>query len=208
MSNVRWMATPCLLTVGLLARPAFGMEPAAPEEDFCRSHWFAVAQCHDRPSSELRYMFGLDVGVVRMNESGPFGFGNGIGSVTEAGPSWGVRAGVELLPWLAFEARYVGIRWVNPEPASSCIDERRRMENGEQQPEALPPAAAHCSISRPPYLTMIVVTWLQSPSPAFVPARYRNITLAPGVRPGTVVDVFSVLPAASHVLPSMLYCHS
>ena len=40
--------------------------------------------------------------------SGPFSFGNGIGSVTEAGPSWGVRAGVELLPWLAFEARYVG----------------------------------------------------------------------------------------------------
>lgn len=53
-------------------------------------------------------MLGLDVGVVRMNESGPFGFGNGVGAVTQAGPSWGLRAGVELLPWLAFEARYVG----------------------------------------------------------------------------------------------------
>jgi len=108
MFHVRWMATLCLLTVGLLPRPAFGMEPVAPEDDFCRGHWFAVAQCHDRPSSELRFMFGLDVGVVRMNESGPFGFGNGVGSVTQAGPSWGVRGGVELLPWLAFEARYVG----------------------------------------------------------------------------------------------------
>jgi hypothetical protein len=92
MSHVRWIATPCLLTVGLLAGPAFGMEPG------------------DGPPGLLpfRVMVGLDVGVVRMNESGPFGFGNGVGSVTEPGPSWGLRAGVEPLPWLAFEARYVG----------------------------------------------------------------------------------------------------
>jgi hypothetical protein len=77
-------------------------------EVFCRDHWFAVAQCHGRASSAVRLMFGLDLGVVRMNESGPFGFGNGVGSVTEPGPSWGLRAGVELLPWLAFDARYVG----------------------------------------------------------------------------------------------------
>jgi hypothetical protein len=130
LSHVRWTATHFMLTACLLARPAFGMQPddgssaplppspsaptpsarAAPEamDVFCHDHWFAVAQCHNRSSSELRLMFGLDVGVVRMNESGPFGFGNGVGSVTNAGPSWGVRAGVELLPWLAFEARYVG----------------------------------------------------------------------------------------------------
>jgi hypothetical protein len=67
MSHLKWIATPCLLTVGLLVRPAFGMEPAAPEatEDFCHDHWFAVAQCHDRASRGLRLMVGLDVGVVR-----------------------------------------------------------------------------------------------------------------------------------------------
>jgi hypothetical protein len=44
-----------------------------------------------------------------MNESGPFGFGTGVGTVTNAGPAWGVRVGVELVPWLALEARYVGM---------------------------------------------------------------------------------------------------
>jgi Outer membrane protein beta-barrel domain len=101
---MRWIASLCALTACLFARSA----SAAPPDDFCRDHWLAIAECHDRSSSELRLMFGLDVGVLKMNESGPFGFGNGVGSVTEAGPSWGLRAGVELLPWLAFEARYVG----------------------------------------------------------------------------------------------------
>jgi Outer membrane protein beta-barrel domain len=123
-SRVRWTATLCTLTACLLARSASAMPPddgssapapgattpsgAAEPEAFCRDHWLAVAQCHDRSSSGLRLMFGLDLGVVKMTESGPFGFGNGVGSVTDAGPSWGVRAGLELLSWLAFEARYVG----------------------------------------------------------------------------------------------------
>jgi len=54
-------------------------------------------------------MFGADVGISKMNESGAFGFNNGVGAVTDAGPAWGVRGGVEFLPWLALEARYVGM---------------------------------------------------------------------------------------------------
>ena len=32
-----------------------------------------------------------------------------MGTVTDAGPAWGLRGGVELLPWLALEAHYVGM---------------------------------------------------------------------------------------------------
>jgi hypothetical protein len=122
--SVKWIATYCLLTVSLLARPALGMQPndgSAPPssgvpgnsvlpvtEDSCHDQWLAIARCHDESSSRIRFMFGLDIGVLKMTESGPFGFGNGVGSITDPGPSWGLRAGVELLPWLAFEARYVG----------------------------------------------------------------------------------------------------
>jgi hypothetical protein len=126
---VKWIAICCLWTVCLLARPALGMQPDAPPappppssgvppapgnttpevtQVSCHDQWFAIAACHDESTSGIRLMFGLDVGVLKMTESGPFGFGNGVGSVTDPGPSWGLRAGVELLPWLAFEARYVG----------------------------------------------------------------------------------------------------
>jgi opacity protein-like surface antigen len=44
-----------------------------------------------------------------MNESGPFGFNNGVGRVTSPGPTWSALAGVEFLPWLALEGRYVGM---------------------------------------------------------------------------------------------------
>jgi hypothetical protein len=53
-------------------------------------------------------MFGLDLGVSKMEEHGPFGFDEGVGSVTSAGPAWGARAGIEVFRWLAFEARYIG----------------------------------------------------------------------------------------------------
>jgi len=76
---------------------------------FCRDHWFAIARCRDRPWDGPRFVFGVDLGVSAMNEHGPFGFGNGVGTVTDAGPAWGLRGGVELLPWLALEAHYVGM---------------------------------------------------------------------------------------------------
>ncbi len=52
---------------------------------------------------------GLDGGVGATNESGPFGFGTGVGTVTSAGPSWGIRAGVDVYKWIAIEAHYIGI---------------------------------------------------------------------------------------------------
>lgn len=51
----------------------------------------------------------LDGGVGTTNESGPFGFNTGVGTVTNAGPSWGIRAGVDLYKWIAIEAHYIGI---------------------------------------------------------------------------------------------------
>lgn len=61
----------------------------------------------------------------------------------------------------------------------------------------------------PPYFTMSDVGWLQSPSPVFVTGRTRNCTVAPGVRPDTVVLACSVLGTTTHVWPpSVLYCHS
>jgi hypothetical protein len=90
------------------AAPASGDAPGDPDR-FCREHWFAVSGCLERPWTGPRWMAGVDFGVSKMNESGPLGFNNGVGSVTGAGPGWGLRVGVELLPWLALEGRYAGM---------------------------------------------------------------------------------------------------
>jgi hypothetical protein len=54
-------------------------------------------------------MLGVDLGVSAMNETNPLGFDKGVGAVTDPGPAWGLRAGVEIFPWLAVEAHYVGM---------------------------------------------------------------------------------------------------
>ena len=51
----------------------------------------------------------IDGGVSAFNESGPFGFNTGIGSITSAGPAWGARVGVELLKWFAIDVHYSGM---------------------------------------------------------------------------------------------------
>jgi hypothetical protein len=76
---------------------------------FCRDHWFAMGPCRDRPWTGPEFELGVALGVSAMNESGPLGFSNGVGSVTTAGPAWSVMAGIEFLPWLALEARYLGM---------------------------------------------------------------------------------------------------
>lgn len=53
-------------------------------------------------------VLGVDAGVSHFNEGGPFGFETGTGSVTETGPAWGLRAGVEFKRWFAIEAHYMG----------------------------------------------------------------------------------------------------
>jgi outer membrane protein with beta-barrel domain len=50
----------------------------------------------------------IEGGASSYNEGGPFGFDTGIGSITKAGPAWGLRVGVEVNRWLAFDAHYTG----------------------------------------------------------------------------------------------------
>lgn len=90
----------------------------AEDDRFCAVHWFAVGKCRDRGPATPDFVFGLDLGVTAMNEHGPFGFNHGVGSVTSGGPAWGVRVGVELVPWLALEAHYVGMYDSAQAPAS------------------------------------------------------------------------------------------
>jgi hypothetical protein len=101
------------LTVSLFARPALAQTASTttPSEatNFCDDHWFAIAGCLDRPWTGPEVLFGVDLGIAAMDESGPFGFGNGVGSVTSPGPAWGARVGVELFPWVAVEGRYAGM---------------------------------------------------------------------------------------------------
>jgi hypothetical protein len=129
---------PCLwtcLVVGLTVRVAFGQgapvnepgpaasaepasqpnsptpDPSAGRDDdgFCRANWFAMGRCRNRPWAGPKIMLGVDLGLAVMTETGPFGFNKGVGSATEGGPGWGLRAGVDFFPWLGLEARYVGV---------------------------------------------------------------------------------------------------
>ena len=50
----------------------------------------------------------IEGGASSYNESSPFSFNTGTGSVSASGPSWGLRVGVELSKWLAFDAHYMG----------------------------------------------------------------------------------------------------
>ena len=56
-----------------------------------------------------RLAIDIEGGFASFTEGGPFGFHDGVGSATSTGPSWGARVGVELLPWLAIDAHYLGI---------------------------------------------------------------------------------------------------
>ena len=109
-----------LLVAGLSAHSAFAQDTASPSspavddtaqdpDQFCRDNWFALWRCRDRHWAGPEVLLGVDLGVSAMNEGGPVSFKEGVGAVTHAGPAWGIRAGVELFPWLAIEARYAGI---------------------------------------------------------------------------------------------------
>jgi len=53
--------------------------------------------------------FGAELGLGHYVEGSPFGFDSGTGSVTQTGPVWGLRAGVDFLSWIGVEGRYVGM---------------------------------------------------------------------------------------------------
>lgn len=62
----------------------------------------------NRSCKDAHLALAIEGGVSSYNESNPFTFNTGTGSVSAAGPSWGLRVGVELSRWLAFDAHYMG----------------------------------------------------------------------------------------------------
>lgn len=116
ISLVASSITAALFAVALLAPSAAAQEaaPALPDRDveqvaYCRDQWFAIEGCRDRAWAGPEVVLGGALGVSAMNEHGAFAFNDGVGSVTNAGPAWSILAGVEFFPWLAIEARYVGM---------------------------------------------------------------------------------------------------
>jgi hypothetical protein len=100
-------------TTSPAASPNASNAASHPSEDdqdrFCKDHWLTTGPCRERKWAGPVLMFGGDLGLSAMTETNPFGFNKGVGGVTGAGPAWGVRAGIELFPWLGLEARYVGM---------------------------------------------------------------------------------------------------
>lgn len=109
----RLIASSAAAAAALLALRASSAaaQEGAPTDNaqFCRDHWFAMGPCRERRWSGPELELGVSVGVSVMDESGPLGLRNGVGSVTSAGPAWSVLAGVEFLPWLALEGHYLGM---------------------------------------------------------------------------------------------------
>ena len=92
------------------AAPARAQTFVAPADDpaYCRTHWWGVGRCWNRPHRAPILTASLELGATKLAEGGPFGFDTSVGSVTNAGPIYGVRVGVDLLSWLGVEGRYVG----------------------------------------------------------------------------------------------------
>ncbi len=84
-------------------QPAHAQGPTAPVEP--ASH--AEQRSYGRDPSRLALSFGGEVGPAYYTEGGPWGTGKGIGRALSSGVHLGVRASIEVLPWLAFDARGV-----------------------------------------------------------------------------------------------------
>ena len=67
----------------------------------------------------------VDGGISHFAEGSPFGLGTGLGSITAWGPAWGLRVGVELMPWFAIDAHYIGA--YNRADASVSVGGRRAL---------------------------------------------------------------------------------
>jgi hypothetical protein len=66
------------------------------------------ARADDHPYRPT-FTLGAEVGVGHYVEGSPFDFESGTGSVTQTGPVWGLRAGVDFLSWIGVEGRYIGM---------------------------------------------------------------------------------------------------
>src|SRR5262249_53677815 len=76
---------------------------------YCDAHWFGVGNCWHHKQRRPMLTLGAELGLGHFVEGGPFGFDTGTGSVTQTGPVWGLRAGVDFTPWLGIEGRYIGM---------------------------------------------------------------------------------------------------
>ena len=82
---------------------------SAQNEEFCETHWWGVGHCWHGPRRHRpRLTASLEAGVGALVEGGPFGFGSGTGSIVNAGPTYGLRVGVDFLPWIGVEGRWIG----------------------------------------------------------------------------------------------------
>jgi hypothetical protein len=97
-----------LLFLGTSSAAAEELIPAG-QAQTCRGHWFMMGSCRDRHWDGPELELGVSLGVSAMNESGPFSFHTGIGTIASPGPAWGALVGVEFFPRLALEARYFGM---------------------------------------------------------------------------------------------------
>ncbi len=86
-----------------------------------------VAPCtlSHHPCAYPHLAVAIDGGVSHFTESNPFGFDTGVGSITSTGPAWGARVGVELRPWFAIDAHYIGMS--NRADASQSVGGRRSL---------------------------------------------------------------------------------
>ncbi len=79
------------------------------EEPYCRSHWWGVGRCWHSHHRRPVFTFGGELGLAHLEEGGPFGFNTSVATVTDTGPAWGLRVGVDFQPWIGIEGRYIAV---------------------------------------------------------------------------------------------------
>ncbi len=83
--------------------------PASPEEAAPTASQQKSCGLINHACTGTHVALALEGGASSFNESSPFGFSSGTGSVTKAGPSWGLRVGLEVTRWFAVDAHYSGM---------------------------------------------------------------------------------------------------
>ena len=85
-----------LFFAAVVAAPALARAQPLPDDgEYCRVNWWGVGRCWRRPHRRPALTFGAELGAGALDEGHPFAFDDGTGSVTNAGPYWGLRLGVD-----------------------------------------------------------------------------------------------------------------